>query len=128
MKKQVTTERAAKPGGPYSQAIVAGDYVFVAGQGPITPDGRVVRGTIAEQTRLTLENIREILKAAGSGLEDVVRVSVHLSELNEENFRQFNEVYKEYFRDPLPARITVGSQLLGIDVEIEAIAYKGRSS
>jgi len=128
MKRQIATDRAARPGGPYSQAIVAGDYIFVAGQGPITPDGRVIRGTIAEQTRLTLENIREILHAAGAGLEDVVRVAAHLSELNEENFRQFNEVYMEYFREPYPARITVGSRLLGIDVEIEVVAYKGRPS
>jgi len=123
---KITTEHAPNPAGAYSQAILAGDFLFVAGQGPITMDGKIARGTIAEQTRLTLENIKEILLAAGASMSQVVRVSAHITELNEDNFKQFNETYSEYFSEPRPTRITVGSQLLGIDVEIEVMAYVGK--
>ena len=126
MLKKIETDLAPKPSGPYSQAIRAGDYIFVAGQGPIDADGKVIRGTIAEQTAVTLDNIQKILVAAGASMENVVKVSVHLSELNPENFSAYNKVYVDYFKEPLPVRITVGSQLLGIDVEIEVIAYVGK--
>lgn len=123
---QIVTREAPIPTAPYSQAVRAGDYLFVAGQGPITKEGVIVRGTIAEQTRLTLQNIAAVLHAAGATLRDVVRVSSHLSELNEQTFQEYNEAYRTFFREePLPARITVGSRLLGIDVEIEVVAYVG---
>ena len=126
MVEKIFSSQAAPPAGPYSQAIRAGDFIFVAGQGPIDKDGNVIRGTIAEQTRLTLQNISNILEAAGASLKQVVRTSCHLSQLTPETFKEFNEVYKEFFQDPLPTRITVGSSLLGIDVEIEVIAYAGK--
>lgn len=126
MLMKITTEHAPKPAGAYSQAIRAGDYIFVAGQGPVDADGNVIRGTIAEQTRITLDNIQNILIAAGASLVNAVRVSAHISELNSESFSAYNKVYAEYFEEPLPTRITVGSQLLGIDVEIEVIAYVGK--
>jgi 2-iminobutanoate/2-iminopropanoate deaminase len=126
MVEKIFSSQAAPPAGPYSQAIRAGDYIFVAGQGPIDKDGNVHRGTIAEQTRLTLQNISNILEAAGASLKQVVRTSCHLNPLTPETFKEFNEVYMEFFQDPLPTRITVGSSLLGIDVEIEVIAYVGK--
>lgn len=126
MIEKIVAQNVSKPLGPYSQAIRAGDYIFVSGQIPIDADGRFIRGTIEEQTRLTLDNIQNILQAAGASLRNVVRVSAHLSELNADNFASFNKVYREYFMEPFPARITIGSQLLGIDVEIEVIAYVGQ--
>lgn len=123
--KKVSTNKAPNPAGAYSQAIIAGDYIFVAGQGPINKDGEVLNGSIGEQTRLTLQNIEHILKEAGSSLADVVKISVHLHDLNKANFDEYNKVYEQFFSEPLPARITVGSQLLGIDVEIDVVAYIG---
>ena len=123
-KQQITTASGASPAGAYSQGIRAGDFVFVAGQGPLDPaTGQVVGETIEEQTERTLENVKAILEAAGATLADVVKATVHLSDL--ELFPRYNEVYARYFPDPKPARTTVGSALLGIMVEIDVIAYVG---
>jgi len=124
MKKQVSTQAGASPIGAYSQGWIAGDFVFVSGQGPLDPEtGLIVGETIEEQTARVLENIKVILEAAGASMSDVVKVAVHLSDLS--LFQRFNKVYATYFPDPKPARTTVGSQLLGILVEIDAIAYLG---
>ena len=124
-KQQLTTSSGVKPGGAYSQGIRAGDFIFVSGQGPIDPaTGQVVGETIEEQTARTIENIQAILAAAGATLADVVKVSAHLSDLA--LFDAYNRVYAQYFPDPKPARTTVGSQLKGILVEIDAIAYVGK--
>ena len=123
-KIQVQTSHAPTPVGPYSQALKAGDFVFVAGQGSIDPSTQKVIGeTIEEQTTQTLLNIKAILEAAGAELADVVKVTVHLSDLA--LFSRFNAVYTGYFSDPKPVRTTVGSQLPGILVEIDVIAYLG---
>ncbi|MCL4302859.1 MAG: Rid family detoxifying hydrolase [Anaerolineae bacterium] len=123
-KQQISTKKGASPMGAYSQGLKAGDFVFVSGQGPLDPDtGQVVGGTIEEQTTRTLENIKAILEAAGASMADVVKVSAHLSDLS--LFDRYNKVYSTYFPDPKPTRTTVGSQLLGIMVEIDAIAYIG---
>jgi 2-iminobutanoate/2-iminopropanoate deaminase len=123
-KVQIQTKNAPTPVGPYSQALKAGDFVFVAGQGSIDPATRKVTGeTIEEQTTQTLENIKAILEAAGATLADVVKATVHLSDLA--LFSRFNAVYSSYFPDPKPVRTTVGSQLPGILVEIDVIAYVG---
>ena len=121
-KQQITTDAAPKPAGAYSQGIRAGDFVYVAGQGPSTPDGHKGE-TIEEQTRQVLENVKAILEAEGATMADVVKVTVHLSDLA--HFRQFNAVYAEYFPDPKPVRTTVGSQLANILVEIDVVAYTG---
>jgi len=124
-KQQITTASGASPAGAYSQGIRAGDFVFVSGQGPLDPaTGQIVGETIEEQTERTLENVKAILEAAGATLADVVKSTVHLSDLS--LFPRYNEVYSSYFPDPKPARTTVGSELLGIMVEIDAIAYLGR--
>lgn len=123
-KQQITTRSGASPVGAYSQGLRAGDFIFVSGQGPLDPEtGQIVGTTIEEQTARVLENIQAILAAGGASMADVVKVSAHLSDLS--LFERYNKVYATYFPDPKPTRTTVGSQLPGILVEIDAIAYVG---
>jgi len=123
-KQQLTTTTGAQPVGAYSQGLRAGDFVFVSGQGPLDPKtGKIVGDTIEEQTARVLENIKAIFAAGGASMADVVKVTAHLSDLA--LFERYNKVYASYFPDPKPTRTTVGSQLLGILVEIDAIAYVG---
>jgi 2-iminobutanoate/2-iminopropanoate deaminase len=123
-KQQITTKAGASPVGAYSQGLRAGDFIFVSGQGPLDPaTGQIVGETVEEQTARVLENIKAILEAGGATMADVVKVSAHLSDLA--LFERYNKVYSTYFPDPKPTRTTVGSQLLGILVEIDAIAYIG---
>jgi 2-iminobutanoate/2-iminopropanoate deaminase len=124
MKHQILTSNAPAPGGAYSQALRVGDFVYTAGMGPWHPVTRQVVGeTIEEQTVQTLENIKAILAEAGLGMGDVVKTTVHLSDLS--LFARFNETYARFFPDPKPVRTTVGSTLLGILVEIDVVAYAG---
>lgn len=120
----VRTERAPKPVGPYSQAITAGNTIYVAGQGPIDPaTGQFKIGTFEEQAEQTFSNIREILKAAGASMADVVKVTVYLADLAD--FAKMGEIYKRYFSEPYPARATVGVQLLfHTFIEVDCIAVK----
>lgn len=123
-KQQITTRSGASPVGAYSQGLRAGDFIFVSGQGPLDPaTGQIVGDTVEEQTARVLENIKAILEAGGASMADVVKVTAHLSDLS--LFERYNKVYATYFPDPKPTRTTVGSQLLGILVEIDAIAYVG---
>jgi 2-iminobutanoate/2-iminopropanoate deaminase len=109
-----------QPAGAYSPGIVAeGRFVFVAGQASLR-DGEVVSGTIEEETRLALENLRTVLAAAGAGLEDVVRVGVYLADIDD--FAAMNAVYAETVPEPLPARTTIGAELPGIKIEIDCVA------
>ena len=117
-KKVVFTEKAPKPIGPYSQAIIAGNLIFTAGQIPIDPaTNQVVQGDIKEQTRRVLENLRAILESAGATFDDVVKVTIYMKDLNE--FSAMNEVYSEYFKNSPPARTTVEVSRLPRDVRIE---------
>lgn len=113
--------------GPYSPAVVAeGRFIFVSGQIPFDPAaGGIARGTIAEQTRVTLENLQRLLETAGSSLDRVVSCRVYLQPFTAETFAEMNAVYAEFFGDSKPARATIGAGLLGFDVEIEAIAAIG---
>ncbi len=122
-KQQIKTSSAAGPAGAYSQGIRAGDFVFVAGQGPRNPATGLMGETIEEQTAQVLENIKAILEAGGATMADVVKSTVHLSDVA--LFDRYNKVYATYFPDPKPVRTTVGSQLMGILVEIDVIAYVG---
>jgi 2-iminobutanoate/2-iminopropanoate deaminase len=98
--------------------------LYVAGQVPVDPTtGKLVHGEIEEQTTRVLDNIRAILEAAGATMGDVVKTTVHLSDIS--LFARFNDVYSAYFPDPKPARTTTGSQLPGFHVEIDAVAYIG---
>jgi 2-iminobutanoate/2-iminopropanoate deaminase len=124
-KQTILTDQAPAPGGAYSQGLRAGDFIFTAGTGPWDPQTRAVVGeTIEAQTERTLENLKAILQAGGAGMADVVKTTVHLADLS--HFAAFNAVYMRYFPDPKPVRTTVGSQLLGILVEIDAVAYMGK--
>ena len=111
--------------GPYSLAVqTASPLLFVSGMTPWDPStGKIERGTIAEQTRLVLENIKRIVTEAGGSLADTVSCRVYLANLSQENFKEMNAVYAEYFvGDHPPARATIGAQLPGdFDVEIECV-------
>ncbi len=123
MREIIETKNAPAPIGPYSQAVQANGFLFVSGQIPVRPEtGSVVEGGIAAQTHQVMKNLQAILNAAGTGLENVVRTTVYLSNLDD--FSGFNEVYGEYFADVKPARATVQVSRLpkGVLVEIEAIA------
>lgn len=128
-KRIIYTEKAPKPIGPYSQAVIAGNLIFTAGQIPIDPKtNQVVQGDIKEQTRRVLENLRAILEAVGSTFDDVVKVTIYMKDLNE--FSAMNEVYSEYFKNSPPARTTVEVSRLPRDVKIEidliAIVKQGK--
>jgi 2-iminobutanoate/2-iminopropanoate deaminase len=124
-KSVIRTEAAPGPfqGAPYSQAIRAGDLVFVSGQVPARlPGGEIAGTTIEEQTEQVLENLKAILEAAGSGLDRLVKTTVFLTDLG--NFAAMNEVYARYVGAEPPARATVeiAGLPMGALVEIEAVA------
>jgi 2-iminobutanoate/2-iminopropanoate deaminase len=116
----VNTESAAAPAGPYSQAIVTNGFAFVSGQRPVDPETGEIPDGFAAQADQVLKNLAAVLDAAGSGLENVVRVSIYLADIGA--FAEVNEVYARYFSDPFPARTTTACTLRGILVEIDAIA------
>ena len=122
MSGEIRSDRAPRGTGAYSQALRAGDFVFVSGQGPMDPDTLEVRGaTVAEQTELTLRNLAAIAEAAGGSLSDVVKVSAFLSSID--LFAEFNAAYERVFTEPRPARTTTGAELRDILVEIDAVLY-----
>ena len=120
MRETVTADKAPKPAGPYSHAVVANGFVFISGQGPVDPESGSMPDAFADQVRQTLNNVRTILVAAGSGMENVVKVNAYVTDLT--RFAQFNEVYKEFFQNEPPARTTVATSLLGFLVEVDCIA------
>jgi 2-iminobutanoate/2-iminopropanoate deaminase len=125
MRNAILTDRAPKPLGPYSQAVIEGNLIFVAGQGSIDPrTGAPDLGDVRSETKRTFENVRAILEAAGSSLEHVVKCNVYLRDIND--FRAMNDVYETFFTPPFPARTTIQAGALpgGIAVEIECIAKK----
>ena len=125
MRTAIVTDKGPKPVGPYSQAIVEGDFVFVSGQGPINPaTNQLELGDARAETKRVFENIKAILAAAGSSLDQVMKCNVYLRDIND--FAAMNEVYKTYFAAPFPARTTIQAGALpgGIAVEIECIARK----
>ncbi len=124
----IATNAAPAAIGPYSQAIVAGDFVFCSGQGAIDPTtGEFEHGTIEAETRRTMQNIGGLLDAAGVGFADVVKSTVFLVDMDD--FAAMNAVYAEAFPDPPPARSTVAVAALpkGFKVEIEVVAYRPRA-
>jgi 2-iminobutanoate/2-iminopropanoate deaminase len=127
-KNEIRDPEKEKTTGAYSAAVEADGWVYVSGQGPIDPKtAQVVRGTIEEETKLVLTHIERILKAAGCTLSDVVKSTVHLTDIKD--FDRFNAVYKEFFKNatPLPARTTVQSVLWNnIKVEIDVVARKAK--
>jgi 2-iminobutanoate/2-iminopropanoate deaminase len=123
LKEVIQTDRLPKPSGPYSPAIRSGGLLFLSGQIPLDPaTGALVTGSIAEQTRRVLENLRTVLEAAGLSLGAVVKTSVFLKDMDD--FAAMNEAYGQYFPEKPPARTTVQVARLPRDVavEIDAIA------
>ncbi len=127
MKKMVISTKAAPAAiGPYSQAIKAGNLVFVSGQIPIIPEtGETLHGDAAVQTRQVLNNLRNILDAAGASLDKVVKTTIFMKDLND--YAAVNDVYKDFLKKNPPARAAVQVSRLPKDVaiEIEAIATAG---
>ena len=123
MKQAVSSPDAPKAIGPYSQAVRAGQLLFVSGQVPLDPaTGQIVAGDIAAQTRRVFDNLGAVLKAGGRTFADVVRTTVFLADMND--FATVNDVYGTYFSEPYPARATVQVARLPKDarVEIDLIA------
>jgi len=118
MKTIISTERAPKAIGPYSQAVVSNGWAFLSGQIPLDPaTNQIVTGDIAVQTERVLENLKSVLEAAGSSLERVVKTTVYLKDMGE--FGKMNEVYGRYFESNAPARATVEAARLPRDVSVE---------
>lgn len=127
--KSIHTNQAPAAIGPYSQAIEANGMIFASGQIPIDPaTGQFVEGGIQDQTRQALTNARNILQAAGTDMENVIKTTVYLSDIN--NFAAMNEVYAQFFTEPFPARSAVAVKDLpkGALVEIEVLAIKPDNS
>lgn len=121
----VKTERAPAAIGPYSQAVVVGNTIYASGQIPIDPKtGEIVAGNVEEQAKQVLENVKSVLEAAEFSLENVVKTTVFIKDMNQ--FAQINAIYATYFKEPFPARSTVEIARLPKDVllEIEVIAVK----
>ena len=125
-KETVFTDMAPRAVGPYSQAIKAGGWIYLSGQIPITPEtNQVISGTIEEQAELVLNNAKNVLEAAGASLENVVKVTVYLADMDD--FAKVNEVYSTFFPAKPPARAAVQVARLPKDVgiEVDMIAFLG---
>ena len=118
------TDEAPAAVGAYSQGTATDDLVFTAGQIPLTPEGEMLDGTVAEQTERALENVAAVLEAGGSSLEDAVKVTVFLDDIDD--FDEMNDVYETFFDDEPPARsaVEVGNVPKGAAVEIEAVGAR----
>ncbi len=125
-KKEIRHPEKEKSTGAYSAAVEIDGWVYVSGQGPLdSKTAQPIRGTIEDETKLTLTHVKKILEAAGCTLHDVVKSTVHLADI--EDFDRFNATYREFFKEVavLPARTTVQSKLWnGIQIEIDVIAKK----
>lgn len=123
MKKAFMTEQAPKPVGPYSQVVQVGQFLFLAGQIPLTPENTMREGDIQTQTRQVLNNLKAVLEKVGASMDHIVKTTIFLQDLND--FEAVNKIYAEYFQQPYPARSTVEAAKLpkGARLEIDAIAY-----
>ena len=122
-KRAIATDQAPTAIGPYSQAIAAAGLLFLSGQIPLEPkDGRLIQGSIEDETRQVLTNLKNVLAAEGLPLDTIVRTTVYLTDLAD--FPRVNQTYAEFFTEPFPARATVQVAALprGARVEIDAIA------
>ena len=115
----VLSPDAPAPSGGYSQAIVANGFLFLSGQGPYDAAGNRVGTTISEQVRQVLENLDAVARAAGGSLQSAVRVGMYISDMA--HFDDMDAEYRRFFSDPMPARTTIQSHLVGFDVEGDAV-------
>jgi 2-iminobutanoate/2-iminopropanoate deaminase len=121
-RQAITADGAPAAVGPYSHAVRTGDLLFLSGQTPTDPaTGKLVEGSIGDQTRQCLENLQVVCAAAGASLENAVRCGIYVTDMS--TFAQVNEVYATFFPDPPPARSTIGvaSLPIGAQVEIDAV-------
>lgn len=119
----IQTDKAPKPIGPYSQAVKVGNMLFVSGQIPIDPEtGKLVQGSFKDKARRALMNLVSIVEAAGGSVEDIVKVTVYLTDIS--RFPEFNQVYEDVMKGHKPARAVIGVASLpaGAEIEVEAIA------
>ena len=123
-KRAVNTDKAGPVGGPYSQAIVAGDFIYLAGAIPSLADGTRVTGSFAEQAHAAFRNLATVAEAAGGSLDQAVRLGVYLRDFAD--FAEMNEIYRQYVggENP-PVRTTLPVPLEGFDIEIDAVLYTG---
>lgn len=124
MKQKIETTKAPKAVGPYSQAITDGNLVFTSGQIHLTPEGKLLEGTIEEQTHQVMKNLQAVLEAAGVSFKEVVKTTIYVTDMAV--YGKINEVYGSYFSEPFPARETVqvAALPLGAKVEISLVAVK----
>ena len=118
------TDKAAELGGPYSQAIIYKDMIYLSGQGAVDPStNQLTTGTIEKEAKLALENIKIIMESAGSSLDNILQVNVYLTDIRE--YARFNDVYKDYFKVPMPARTCVEVKQLpfGLRIEIDTVGF-----
>ena len=122
MKKAFMTDKAPKPVGPYSQVVQAGQFLFLAGQIPLTPEGKMTEGDVSAQAHQVLSNLKAVLENAGLSMNHIVKTTIFLKDLSD--FDAVNKVYAQYFNEPYPARSTVevGKLPKGAMMEIDAIA------
>jgi reactive intermediate/imine deaminase len=119
----VLSPDAPPPSGGYSQGIVAGGFLYLAGQGPFDASGSRAGTTIAEQVRQVLENLDAVARAAGGSLQDAVRCGMYISDMA--HFAEMDAEYRRFFSEPMPARTTIQSALVGFDVEGDAVVWLG---
>ena len=122
-KQPITSTSAPQPSGAYSQGIAAGGFVFLSGQGPFTPDGEIPEGGFGAQARQTFANLAAVAEAAGGSLADAVRVGVYLHDMGD--FPEMNDIYRETFPEPLPARTTIQTPLPGFLIEVDVVLHLG---
>lgn len=123
-KKTIKTDNAPAAIGPYSQAVVTGGLLFTSGQLPIDPaTGKIPEGAIEDKAHIVFKNLEAIAKEAGTSLDNAVKVTVYLADIND--FQAINQVYAQYFKEPYPARsaFQVAALPLGADIEVEAIFH-----
>jgi len=122
--RSVHTDQAAPAGGPYSQAVVAGDTVYLAGAVPARPDGTRVTGSFAEQAHAAFGNLAAVAEAAGGSLAQAVRVGVYLRDFGD--FAEMNEIFGQYFTgEHPPVRTTIPVALEGMAIEVDAVLFLG---
>ena len=122
-REPVLSSEAPQPSGGYSQGIAAGGFLYLSGQGPFDANGSRVGDTIAEQVRQVLENLDAVARAAGSTLQNAVRCGMYISDMA--HFDEMDAEYRRFFSQPMPARTTIQSDLVGFDVEGDAVVHLG---
>ncbi|MEE8329386.1 MAG: Rid family detoxifying hydrolase [Thermodesulfovibrionia bacterium] len=117
-KKIFYSDKAPKPKGPYSQAVIYNGLLYISGQVPLDPEtGLMVRATIEEETDVVMNNIRTIVTGAGTRMEDILKITCYLADIDD--YVRFNEAYKKYFPQDPPARTMLQAGKLPLDVQVE---------